>query len=135
MKKIMIAMCLAGALCAFAADEEAAPKPEARRPAMGQRMTPEQMKEFREKMQAEMKARREATQKKIIDALKEAGLDEAKAKETAEKIEKIQMEGRPQMRPGPGGMGMGRGPQGQGMGRGQGRRGQGQGRRQRPEAQ
>ena len=127
MKKIMIAMCLAGALCAFSADEEAAPKPEARRPAMGQRMTPEQMKEIREKMQAEMKARREATQKKIVDALKEAGLDEDKAKETAEKIEKIQMEGRPQMRPG-----MGRGPQGPGMDRGQGRRGQG--RRQRPAA-
>lgn len=129
MKKIMIAMCLAGALCAFSADEDAAPKAEGQAPARcemrGQQrpqrqMTEEQRKQFearREKFMADMKARREASQKKMIDVLKEAGLDEAKAKEALEKIQKIQQEGRPQF------PGMGQGGMGPGMGGRQGRRG------------
>lgn len=129
MKKLMIAMCLAGALCAFSADE-AAPKAEGKAPArrqMGQRpprqpLTEAQRQEFREKFLAQMKTRREETQKKIVNTLKEAGLEEAKAKETAEKIEKIMMEGRrmgPGMGPGMGGRGpgMGRGPRGERQGR------------------
>lgn len=147
MKKIMIAMCLAGALCAFSADEDAAPKAEgqapARREMRGQQrpqrqMTEEQRKQFeerREKFMADMKARREASQKKMIDVLKEAGLDEAKAKEALEKIQKIQQEGRPQFPGmGQGGMGPGMGGRqgmGPGMGGRQGRQGMGgrQGRR------
>ena len=124
MKKIMIAMCLAGALCAFSAEGEKATKGDAapakremRQRPQRQRMTEEQLKERREKFMAMIKERREAQQKKIVDALKEAGLNEAKAKETAEKIGKIMMEGRMM---GPGGRGMGTGPRGMGPG---GRRG------------
>jgi len=123
MKKLMFAMCLAGALCAFSAEEAKAPKAEGGAPAkreMRQRpqrqpMTEEQIKERREKFMAMIKERQAAQQQKVVDALKEAGLDEAKAKATAEKIQKIYMEGR--MGPGgrsmgPGGRGMGPGPRG-----------------------
>ena len=119
MKKIMIAMCLAGALCAFSADEKApnTDAPTKPRRTMGQRgprpqLTEAQRKERREKFMAEMKARREEAQKKVINVLKEAGLSEEKAKETAEKIEKIRMEGRrfPGMGPGMGPQGGRRGP-------------------------
>lgn len=119
MKKLIMLACLAGAMCAFS--DDAAPKAadaaKDKAPAVAQRQrpSPEEMKARREKFMADMKARREATKAKVLDALKEAGLDEAKAKETAEKIEKIMMEGR---RMGPG---MHRGP-GEGHRRGPGQR-------------
>lgn len=95
MKKLMIALCLMGSLCAFS--QEPATKPEAgARP----KMTQEQRKAMRE----QMKARREAVQAKVVAILKEAGLDEAKAKDAAGQIEKAYMEGRPMhQRPGMGG--------------------------------
>ena len=119
MKKIMMALCLVGALCAFSQDDQTPPpaRREGARRGEFQRLTPEQRKERMEKFRAEMKARHEATQKKIVATLVEAGLDEAKAKETMEKIEKIYAEGRP-MRPGMGGPGMGPGGRGPGMGPG-----------------
>lgn len=106
MKKIMMMALLACATCAFA--EETAPKaPEGGR-APGarahqrQQLTPEQRKERQERFMAQMKARQEAVQAKVVEALKEAGLDEAKAKTTAEKIQKIYFENAPR-RPGMGG--------------------------------
>jgi len=93
MKKIMMMALLACATCAFAD----APAPKAKAPeGARQQLTPEQRKERRERFMAQMKARQEAVQAKVVDALKAAGLDEAKAKETAEKIQKIYAEGRPQ---------------------------------------
>ena len=98
MKKLMIATLIACMTCAYA--DTAAPKaPEGHARAVGAQrpqLTPEQRKERREKFMAQMKARQEAVQAKVVDALKEAGLDEAKAKETAAKIQKIYQEGRPQ---------------------------------------
>lgn len=98
MKKLMIAALLACATCAFA--DDAAPKAAEghARAASAQRpqLTPEQRKERREKFMAQMKARQEAVQAKIVAALQEAGLDEAKARDTAAKIQKIYQEGRPQ---------------------------------------
>ncbi|MGN0853048.1 MAG: hypothetical protein ACI4Q3_06690 [Kiritimatiellia bacterium] len=101
MKKLMTALCLVGSLCAFS--QEAAAKPEeADRP----KVTQEQRKAQRERFQAEMKARREATQQKIVEILKGAGLDEAKAKEVAGQIEKAYREGRsPRRHGGPGARG------------------------------
>lgn len=112
MKKIMMALCLAGALCAFSQDNQTPPaRREGPRRGEFQRLTPEQRKERMEKFRAEMKARHEATQKKIVDTLVEAGLSQEKAKETMEKIEKIYLESRP-MRRGMGGRGPGMGPGG-----------------------
>ena len=107
MKKILIAALLACSVCAFA--DEPAPQAEGaktvRRHARGdaprQQLTPEQRKERRDKFMAQMKARQDAIQAKVVAALQEAGLDEAKAKSTAEKIQQIYREGRPQ-RPQPG---------------------------------
>ena len=97
MKKLMIAALLACSMCVVA-DEPAAPKPEAgRRPTAPERqkMTPEQRREFTERMQAARKARMAEMQTKVIDTLKEAGLTDEQAKTTAEKIEQIYMAGRP----------------------------------------
>ena len=87
MKKLIMLACLAGAMCAFSDDPapKAADAKDKAPVAQRQRPTPEEMKARREKFMADMKARREAMQAKILDALKEAGLDEAKAKETADK--------------------------------------------------
>ena len=99
MKKLMIALCLVGSLCAFSQEPAAKPESEAR-----PKMTQEQRKAMREKMQEQMKARRAAVQEKVVTILKEAGLDEAKAKDVAGQIEKAYMEGRPMhQRPGMGG--------------------------------
>ena len=118
MKKIMMALCLIGALCAFSQDNQTPPaRREGARRGEFRNLTPEQRKERMEKFRAEMKARHEATQKKIVDTLVEAGLSQEKAKETMEKIEKIYLESRP-MRPGMGGRGPGMGPGGQGGRRG-----------------
>ena len=122
MKKIMMAMCLIGALCAFSQDNQTPPaRREGARRGEFRNLTPEQRKERMEKFRAEMKARHEATQKKIVDTLVEAGLSQEKAKETMEKIEKIYLESRPMrpgMGPGMGGRGPGMGPGGQGGRRG-----------------
>jgi acyl-CoA reductase-like NAD-dependent aldehyde dehydrogenase len=110
MKKMITTLCLVGALCAFSQDNQTPPaRREGPRRGEFQKLTPEQRKERMEKFRAEIKARRDATQKKVVSTLMEAGLDEAKAKDTAEKIEKIYLEGR-RMRPGMGG------PRGFGMG-------------------
>ena len=96
MKKIMMMALLACATCAFADDP--APKakaPEGGRARQQQQLTPEQRKERRERFMEQMKQRQAALQAKVVDALKEAGLDEEKAKATAEKIQKIYSEGRP----------------------------------------
>ena len=129
MKKIMMALCLIGALCAFSQDNQTPParREGARRAAhdrtqwRGDNLTPGERKERMERFRAEMKARHEATQKKIVDTLVEAGLSQEKAKETMEKIEKIYLESRPMrpgMGPGMGGRGPGMGPGGQGGRRG-----------------
>lgn len=91
MKKLIMALCLAGSVCAFSQTAEAGKVEGGPRPAAGERprLTPEQRKERFEKFRAERKARYEAAQAKVVETLKEAGLDEAKAKETAAKIEKI----------------------------------------------
>lgn len=95
MKKLMIALCLVGSLCAFS--QEGAPKPEGGdRPQMLQ----EQRKAMREKFQVQMKARRAATQAKVVGILTAAGLDEAKAKDVADQIEKTYMAAHPGRRPG-----------------------------------
>ena len=109
MKKIMIAALLACSVCVFA--DEPAPQAEgaktvrrhARGDAQRPQLTPEQRKERREKFMAQVKARQEAVQAKVVAALQEAGLDEAKAKSTAEKIQQIYREGRPQRPLPPGG--------------------------------
>ena len=103
MKKIVMAALVACATCAFA--EDVAPATGSAtatrqvRAAQRPQLTPEQRRERREKFMAQMKARQEAVQTKIVAALKEAGLDDAKAKETAEKIQKIYSEGRRPPRP------------------------------------
>ena len=96
MKKLMTAVLVACAMCAFA--DNAAPKAaEGQARAVGAQrpqLTPEQRKERREKFMAQMKARQEAIQAKVVAALQEAGLDEAKAKDTAAKIQAIYQESR-----------------------------------------
>ncbi len=93
----MTSALLACALSVCAADAPAKPadgparKPDA---AQRQRPTQEEMQARREKALAMMKARQEAVRTKVVAALREAGLDEAKAAETAEKIQRIYMESR-----------------------------------------
>jgi len=108
MKKIMLTALMACSLFAFA--QEAAPKPAEAKPAPAAvarpqrpQMTPDQRKAFHEKMLAARKAHQAEMQAKIVATLTEAGLDEAKAKETAEKIGKIIAESRRPAgrRPGP----------------------------------
>lgn len=109
MKKIMIAALLACSVCVFA--DGSTPSAEGAKPARRQmrgdaqrpQLTPEQRKERREKFMAQMAARQEAIQNKVVAALKEAGLDEAKAKDVATKIQQIYREGRPQRPLPPGG--------------------------------
>ena len=97
MKKLMLVALMASSLCAFGQGAPAAAKPEAGCQAMKaerQKMTPEQRKEFHEKMLAARKARMAENQNKVIAVLKEAGLTDEQAKTSAEKIEQIYMAGR-----------------------------------------
>ena len=97
MKKLMLVALMASSLCAFSQEAPTAAKPEAGRQAMRaerQKMTPEQRKEFHEKMQAARKARMAENQTKVIAVLKEAGLTDEQAKTTADKIEQIYMPAR-----------------------------------------
>ncbi|MGN0847199.1 MAG: hypothetical protein ACI4RA_07435 [Kiritimatiellia bacterium] len=98
MKQLMIAAMLAGSMLVGA--QTAAPakacEGKAAKPAMAERqkLTPEQRKEFREKMLAARKARQAEILAKVTATLKEAGLTDEQAKATADKIEKIYAEGR-----------------------------------------
>ena len=107
MKKLMLAICLAGVLCAFSAEEGKATKTkgngkarremrqhQGNRAGGHQQLTEEQRNERRERFMKMMKEREAKQKQKIIAVLKEAGMDDAKATETAAKIEKVLREGR-----------------------------------------
>ena len=101
MKKLMLVALMACSLCAFA-DDAAAPKSKVCCPAPKverQKMTPEERKAFHEKMQAARKARMAENRVKVVALLKESGLSDEQAAASAEKIEKIYMEGRRGARP------------------------------------
>lgn len=96
MKKLMLVALMACSLGAFCQDAPAAKPEEGAKQvqkAERQKMTPEQRKEFHDKMQAARKARMAENQAKVIALLKESGLSDEQAKTAADKIEKIYMPG------------------------------------------
>lgn len=101
MKTVVIAALLACAAGVFAdaPQPRAEGAPEGRRQMRAEgsrvRLTPEQRKERRERFMKQMMARQEELQGKVVAVLQEAGLDAAKAKSVAEKIQQIYHEGLP----------------------------------------
>ena len=103
MKKLMLVALMASSLCAFGQGAPAAAKPEAGCQAMKaerQKMTPEQRKEFHEKMLAARKARMAENQNKVIAV--QGGRSYGRAGEDLSRKDRADLHGRSWSPSGPG---------------------------------